>query len=230
MKKQFVFDTACVCFFLVVILSGCSESTETYYPLKEGRTWEYQMSAGSMLGGGGTEKVIVTNFAPRELKGKKVTPQKVDAGGQSYFTFISEDAEGIYEFATQPPGAVDPEIKTNPNYFLKYPIKVGTSWDDKMETSLLMEKVPVMLKSVIESIDEVVTVPAGTFKGCVKVKSMGTTKKNLGAFMGAATINVENYSWYAPGIGNIKSITKENSNHLMVGSGELTLQLESFKK
>lgn len=80
MKKQFMIDTLFVYFFLVVTLPGCSDSTETYYPLKEGRTWEYQMSAGSMLGPGGTTKVIVTNFAPRELKGKKVTPQKVDAG------------------------------------------------------------------------------------------------------------------------------------------------------
>lgn len=93
-----------------------------------------------------------------------------------------------------------------------------------------MVNVSVTLKSTIESVDEVVTVPAGTFKGCVRVKSVGTTKKDVGAFMGIATIIVEHYDWYAPGVGKIKSIVKEKSNHLMVGSGEMTMQLETFKK
>lgn len=234
MKKQSMFNTLFVCFLLVVILPSCSKSTETYYPLKEGRIWEYQMSAKSVSGHDSTVQVIMTNFAPRELKGKKVTPQKVDAGGQSSFIFISEDAEGIYEFATQLPGAVEPEFNADPRCFIKYPIKVGTSWDVKTTTSFMVKGVPVTLKSSIESIDEVITVPAGTFKGCVKIKDMGTTKQNLGPFVGVVTINVEYYNWYAPGVGHVRSIMKEKSDKFLMGDGVgpevVTFQLESFKK
>jgi hypothetical protein len=216
-------------FVMIVYVISCSKGIDSYYPLKEGRTWEYQMTTGSMFGSAGAQKIVVTNFASRDLKGKKVTPQKIDVGGQTSFSFIAEDAGGILNYASQPPGAAEPEIKATPTYILKNPIQAGTTWEDKTKTALLMEKVPFTLKSTIESKDETVTVPAGTFKDCIKVKGTGSAQKNTG-FFGVAEITVEHYDWFAPGIGMIKSIVKESSNHMMVGSGEVTFQLESFKK
>ena len=170
-------------------------------------------------------------MAQRELKNKKVTPQKTEIGGQSYFTFIAEDSNGIYQFATQPPEASEPEIQASSSYVLKYPIQVGTFWEDATETSLLMMKFPIIVRYIIESVDEVVTVPAGTFKGCVKIKGVGATKEKLDEFFGSvASINVEYYNWYVPEVGLIKSFMKEESDHLMVGSGSAVMQLESFKK
>jgi hypothetical protein len=93
----------------------------------------------------------------------------------------------------------------------------------------MLEKIPYTLTSTIESIDETVTVSAGTFKGCVKVKGSGNAQKKLG-ILGDAKINVEHYNWFAPGIGTIKSIVKESSNHMMVGSVERAMELEAFKK
>lgn len=213
----------------MLFVISCSKGSDSYYPLKEGITWTYQISAASMFGAAGSQKIVVTNFASRDLKGKKVTPQKMDVNGQTSFSFIAEDESGIFEYASQTSGAVEPEIKATPTYTLKNPIQVGTTWEDKTKTALLMEKVPFTLKSTIESKDETVTVPAGTFKGCVKVKGTGSAQKNTGIF-GVAQITIEHYDWFAPRIGMIKSIIKESSNHMMVGSGEITLQLESFKK
>lgn len=136
-----------------------SQDPQIYYPLKEGMTWEYQQyqrTSDTIFGPGETSKVVVTNFAPRELKGKKVTPQKMDAEEQSYFSFIVEDGDGIYEFATQPPTVGEPGMKASPVYFIKCPIQVGTTWENRTQTSLV-GKLSVTLKSTIESIDEVVT-------------------------------------------------------------------------
>jgi len=83
--------------------------------------------------------------------------------------------------------------------------------------------------SIALSVDEVVTVPAGTFTKCIKVVGRGSTRKNIGPLMGSAKVEVEYYSWYAAGIGMVKAVMKESSNHLMVGAGEGNLQLESFK-
>jgi len=229
MKKKFVVNALCVPYFVLVVFLGCSQSNDSYYPLKEGMIWEYQMTSGSMMGGSGGSKIVVTNFTSRELNGKKVTPQKYDVQGQTVFVFMVDDSSGVSIFAKQNPGAIDPEIEKNQNYAIKYPIKVGTAWEDRTETSLLNEKVSITLTSTIERIDEVVTVPAGTFEKCLRVKSIGNTSKNMGIF-GVASISVEQYAWYAPGVGTVKSISKEKSNNLMLGGGELTLQLESFKK
>lgn len=194
-------------------------------------TWEYQrVRSGEVV------KIIVTNFAPRELKGKKVTPQRWQAGNSSgSFDFIAEDRDGIYEFAHQKPEDVEPKIYKSPNYWIKYPIQVGTAWDKITETSLLSDDVIVTLNYNIESIDEVVTVPAGTFEGCVKVKGVGATQKDLGDSK-VANINVEYYSWFAPGVGLIKWILKEKKEkpwedeRWRVDSEELTIELVSFKK
>ena len=66
----------------------------------------------------------------------------------------------------------------------------------------------------------------------VKRKADGSWEqaKNLGYMLGVAKISVEEYAWYAPGIGFVKSVRKENSNNLLVGSGEASGQLTSFKK
>jgi|GEM_PF-6781700 len=78
---------------------GCDSEPKTYYPLKEGKRWVYQMGAGGMFGGSASTQVVVTNLGQRELNGRKVTAQKIDAGGQSYFAFIGQDEKGVYEFA-----------------------------------------------------------------------------------------------------------------------------------
>lgn len=213
----------------MVFFISCSKGTESYYPLKEGLTWTYQVTGSSTFGSSEAQKIVVTNFASRDLKDKKVTPQKMDVNGQTSFSFIAEDENGILEYASQNSGAPEPEIKATATYILKNPIQVGTTWEDKTETATLREKVPFTLKSTIESKDEIVTVPAGTFKGCVKVKGTGSAQKNYGLF-GVAKIKIEQSYWLSPGVGMIKSIHKESCNHVMVGSGEIALQLESFKK
>ncbi len=219
MKMRFAINILCIHFLVLVVLLGCSKGGESYYPLKEGITWEYHTSFRSegtyVAEKSETKKVVITNFAQRELKGKTVTPQKMDIEGRILFCFIIEDSNGIYTFALQPSGAVEPVIAPFPAYKIKYPIKVGTTWD-------------AGIKLTIESIDEVVTVSAGTFKGCVKIKGIGAIKKDFGDPIGVANIRSEIYDWYAPGVGLIKEIIKDTSDN--VGSSETTMQLESFKK
>lgn len=230
MKNKFAIDILFVLLLVFAMLVSCSKSIETYYPLKEGMTWEYQNTFGSHAIKG-AEKTIITNFASQELKGEKVTPQKVEIGGQSHLSFLTEDANGLYEFTEQQPGFVGQENKTSPFYIIKYPIKVGTTWERMTKASL--SNVPVKLKYTIESIDETVTVPAGTFKGCVKTKGIGDANTSLNIFNGAIliTINVEHYSWYAPKVGLVKSVKKEKSGQIYeAGEWDMIMQLKSFKK
>jgi hypothetical protein len=205
-------------------------SAESYYPLKEGMNWEYQFLLTSMLSNIGGQKMIVTNFAPREMKNETVTPQKVDVLGQSSFVYIGKDNNGVFEFAKQLPNAFEPGINKSPQYILKNPINVGISWVVEYETVLLNRNFSIPLNTTIENIDEIVTIPAGTFKNCVRVKYTGRVDRNLGPFKGKARINVESHSWYAPGVGMIKSIIEEKCNHLLVGQGgTISVQLNSYK-
>lgn len=214
----------------LLLLINCSGSDHTLYPLKQGMMWEYQIAAGSMLGSAGGQRATLTNLPQRELSGRKVTPQKIDIGQQSQFSFVVSDQTGVYEYARQAAGAVEPEILLTPSYSLKYPLKAGASWDGTTETSLLMNRISMATQTTVESMDEAVTVPAGTFEHCVRTKTLGEANQKLGAFMGTARVTLEEHSWYCPGIGMVKAVRKEGSNNMMMGSGQFSMELASFKK
>lgn len=229
-KNLFVFFVLMM-ILILISLPNHSMASEDYYPLKEGKTWTYQVSITDRFGNtSGLGKMIITNFAKRELKGEKVTPQKSDLLGQTAFVFITENDKGIYVFAEQNSNSIEPEIKGSLEYLIMRPFQVGTFWSGRTESILLEKEVSLLLKNTIESTDEIVTVSAGTFKNCLKISGKGNIKKDLGSFTGVANITIEDYTWYAPGVGVVKLIRKEKSNHLMVGSGQLSMQLESFKR
>jgi hypothetical protein len=209
MKKQLLADIGIACFMLS--LWACSKAPTTYFPLGEGRTWNYQASVETGLGGKQAVTLIVTNLAARELKGKKVTPQKdeIQILGESQFSFeyMAEDEKGIYTFAEQGSNDAEPKLKVSPCYNLKKPLRVGNSWDTTLD---LGGGRSVPAKATVESVDEVVDVPAGTFKGCVKVRVTATVAEAKGR---------DQYSWYAQSIGLVKLV-----------DNEMSLQLVSYAK
>lgn len=215
-----------ICLCVLVAWLGCAKKPSTYYPLEEGKSREYQLSTSSLKIGMGATKLVMINQAKRELFGRTVVPQKVDLGNQSQFLFIAEDEDGIYLFATQSPRDVEPKVKEPPDYLIQYPVETGRMWQTETTTQLLGVKKPITLESTLETVDETVTVPAGTFEKCIKVVRRGSTK-NDGRFMHTAIITVEEYNWYARGVGLVKSIRKEQS--WWFGSGEISLQLVKFQ-
>jgi hypothetical protein len=209
----------------VIIISGCNKSSSSYYPLITGYKWEYQL-----IGNGDENRnYTISNMPSYKLEGKKVTPQQVKLNnGNNFFIFISEDQGGIFVFAKQTPDMETPKVLEK-SYLIPYPIKVGYKWHEEAMTNLLNKNVPISLIDSIESINETVEVPGGLFHNCLKIINFGTTKKPA-LIWGYATINVKNISWYAPGVGLIKEIDKEESNSFIYGSGETIVQLVSFNK
>jgi len=191
---------------------------ESYYPLKEGMTWQYQSSLGTLT---------VKNLAPRELAGKKVTPQQV--GGD--LMFVVDDDTGIYDFAKQASSDPEPRLLRPPYYqYVQKPVAVGTKWEDESETMLFPKRVSVVRHCAIDMVDDVVTVPAGTFKNCVRVRCAGSVLVPADT-RGVAELSVETYSWYAPGVGRVRWVTKEKSNNaLRWPGGEFAVDLASFSR
>jgi len=202
----------------VVSCLGCSGAAESYYPLKEGMTWRYQSSLGTL---------IVRNLAPRELAGKNVTPQQ--AGPD--LIFIVDDDTGIYDFAKQSPADSTPQMLSVPYYqYVQKPVALGTNWEDKTQTVLFAKAVSVLRRCTIDMVDDDVTVPAGTFKNCIRVKCAGSTLVPIES-RGVAEVSVETYSWYAPGVGRVRWTTREKSNNQLIGpGGEFSVELVSFSR
>jgi hypothetical protein len=191
----------------------CDELSEAYFPLKAGMQWEYTVTSTQ----GQTQKLVITNLAPREVNGVKVTPRKWELGSSTFFELMKEDGSGVYRYAEQVSETAPPSLVTPMEYHLKFPIAQGDNWD--MVTKVANGVLTVNL--MIESVSDEVRVPAGTFKDCLKIRQVGENKDGT-AVMG--------YEWYAPKVGVVKSMvtitrkTKEGSL-----SENRSYQLVSFK-
>ena len=190
------------------------ELNESYFPLKEGMRWEYNVISDQ----GDTKKLLITNLAPREVSGAKVTPRKWELGGSTFIELMKKDDTGIYRYAEQKGEQAPPSLITPMECHLKFPVAEGSSWN--MATKLGNSTVNVSL--TIESLSDEVKVPAGTFKDCVKIKQVGEND---------AGTSVMGYEWYAPKVGVVKSLVtiKQKSKEGTKSSETRTYQLVSFK-
>jgi hypothetical protein len=192
---------------------------ETYWPMKEGSIYRYRTTARNMPGhsdGIGELEVL----APRELNGRRVVPRRSNNPKNPFIFFFTEDNDGISEVAVQ--FGDNGELRTlpRPEYMLKTPIRLGTAWDDTISVSELNgHGSAVVMRATIESLDEIVTVPAGTFKKCLKVKLGGGTDE----------MSVQISRWFAPGVGLIKALDERQPLHRSAPFQQQITELQDFK-
>jgi hypothetical protein len=214
---------------------ACSNPDHSYYPLQEGFIWEYQVSVRIRSGLSNTPDLTygraeVRNLPVRTLEGRTVKPQQIEMAGQLGFTFLIDDEHGIYQFARQPLGTAKPVFDDAATYVLKYPAQVGAQWQDKTNTLLLERNTPVPQSARVVSSAEIVSVPAGTFKGCLEIQTTGSISRRFPDLAGAVEIQIDTETWYAPGVGMIKTVHQESSDRPILPSGEMAFELTSFKR
>jgi hypothetical protein len=190
------------------------ELSSSYFPLKAGMRWEYTVTSTQ----GPTQKLLITNLAPREVSGAKVTPRKSEMGGETVIEFMKQDDTGVYRYAEQRGENAPPNLITPMECHLKFPITAGDTWN--MATKVGNSTVNLTL--TIESVSDEVKVPAGTFKDCVKVKQVGEN---------AAGTAVTGYEWYAPKVGVVKSMVtiKQKTKGGVPSSENQIYELVSFQ-
>jgi hypothetical protein len=202
---------------LALLTSGqarCDELSESYFPLKEGRQWEYNVTSDQ----GESKKLLITNLGPRDMNGVSVTPRKWELGGGTFIEFIKQDDTGVYRYAEQKGENASPNLITPMECHLKFPIAPGNSWN--MATRL--GNITLSLTLTVESVSDDLKVPAGNFKDCVKVKQVG--ENDVGT-------SVMGYEWYAPKVGVIKSMVtiKQKTKEGAPSSEHRVYQLQSYR-
>jgi hypothetical protein len=163
------------------------------------------------------------------LDKKKVIPQKIDEKGKTSFSFVAQEKKGVYEYAVQPAGSTSPRVLDKPRCILAYPLRGGTTWQEETSLGVLLESIPYTITYTIEKKKETLTVPAGTFENCLKVSGTGLVEKDCGV-LGGLKVTVTHEIWYAPKVGMVRSIKKESGNHVLTGTSESVVLLESFGK
>jgi hypothetical protein len=94
----------------------------------------------------------------------------------------------------------------------------------------------------IESLDDKITVPGGTFSGCVRIRSIGSASAMKGnsrapgrtsglRLVAGEDLSVEDYYWLAPGVGPVKATHQESRGEGSTAQSiGFTLELEHLKQ
>jgi hypothetical protein len=219
-------------------LGGCTRSrtsAASYFPLKPGMTWTFRFRGST----GATGELTTVNQAPRQILGFTAVPQHNLGGDKSYIEFYADDGKGIRHVAIDEGEGIQSRLNDH-SYVIKRPIGVGTSWHEIDRT---FDGTVYDATTRIESVDDKITVAAGTFSGCVRIKSTGfaSSMKGTARAPGRASglrlvaaggdVSVEDYYWLAPGVGPVKATHQESQGEgAMAQSIGFTMELQQLKR
>jgi hypothetical protein len=196
----FVFGLALSCQPLATAQEKTQDS-KSYYPLKAGNKWTYQIESDSVAKGSAN---LINQIAKIEkIDGVYLARLETIAKGKVAATeHLNVTEKGIFR------NRYNGTEVSPPICILKFPIKKGSTW--KTESKVGDEKLSVSCKSDEDEIE----VPAGKFK---------TVKVVMDAEVAGAGILVSTTYWFAQGVGIVKQ-------HVNINSMQFTILLEKYEE
>jgi hypothetical protein len=237
MKQKFAHAMVAIFVLAAAAVGGCTRAptkATQYFPLKPAMSWTFRFSGSTGTAG----ELTTTNQAPRRVFGFNTVPQQNTGGDKSYTEFYADDGMGIRHVAIDEGEGLQSRLGDH-SYVIKLPIGVGTNWHEIDRT---FDGTVFDAATKIESISDKVSVPAGTFSDCVRIRSTGFASTSKGTARGPGRegglrtvddvdISVEDYYWLAPGVGPIKATHQESrGDGPTAQSIGFTLELKQLKQ
>ena len=166
---------------------------------------------------GATGELTTANQAPRNVFGFTTVPQENAGGNKTYTEFYADDGMGIRHVAIDESEGLQSRLSDH-FYVIKLPVSAGTSW---REIDRTFDGTVYDATTRIESVNDNVSVPAGTFSGCVRIRSTGFASAMKGSarapgrdsglrLVAGEDVSIEDYYWLAPGVGPVKATHQES--------------------
>lgn len=221
-----------------LLLAGCGKtSSPTYFPLENGRHWTYELSEANPLGSR-TERVEMRNAGSRERNGETYYLRRSTVGTEYW---LKLDDRNIVRTGLRTAVEFEPRDDTLPHTVIPIEPKLGDTWENASQPFILERATPFRerflhhdsvrftLLMKVTSVSEDVTVPAGTFKNCLKVEGDAAINVLADPRIGASEVIVHHTEWYAPGVGLIKLERKEPLETTQIVGGEVTMELLDYQ-
>ena len=220
-----------------LLLLACGEQGDGYYPLDDGRWW-YFTTRTTILDEVAEQRLIMANIGVGKLAdGTRALIQRQSSGREVY---IQKTARGLERSAVRIPVLAEPTPQT-PSIILPVTRAVGTNWKVATRLRLIESRtfarqdklrnrdLPLELTMSIGSTDDAVTVPAGTFRNCIRVDGTGTRSVRTDRGNAMARVAVEHHEWYAPGVGLVKVTRSESAESPFLKGGYYAQELASYR-
>ncbi len=221
---------------VAVVLAACSGRSADWFPSPPGAKWRYAIVVQT------TElrrqsRLALLGLAPVMVEGRRLERRRVNAGLLHYYERANG---GVARVAIQRPEDEGPVFETEAQPVLPLPVTVGSRWRQPSVTRVLETTVdpfrrkyrmeePVQLEFVVEADDDTVTVPAGRYQGCLRVKATGKTRFKGDKTIFPTDVSVAQTDWYARGVGLVRSERVETTGSQVLPGGRFVMELESFE-
>lgn len=226
-----------------VLVAGCSSSEpqgDSYFPLDVGARWEYDVA--SDINNTLTRETYTATVA-RTIDyegGDQVYVRRIEVPGSIGIEYwLRKDKVGIARIAKRSDIDAQARLDQNARIVLKLPVTLGATWMAPSEPFIVAPKTDlgqrevkmpkVLMTYTVEAIDENVTVPAGSYKNCVRVVGLGNLPLYLDAVQGFTDIPVTSREWFCKGVGLVKVEREEPLSSMLWSGGKITMELTEFK-
>lgn len=225
---------------LCSLFISCKSDIETYFPLGEKRMWSYRVDIIPEI-----EKKIIFKKISSGLEKQKIQlleneediyAYPIQRENQSIY-FYSYSKKGIKRLGYQEASGDKFIFDKKDRFVIKYPLEKGNSWNSISKTYLTLRRYPYFdYKAItdfnilheIVSTSDVVQVPAGKFKNCLKINGFGETSFLADREIGSINIRINTTDWFAPNIGLIKSVRIEQTDTDLFGTTKMVKVLDKF--
>ncbi len=197
--------SVCILYLFVNILTVKAQETNQYYPLQVGNRWEYKLESVDETIPKQSE-IVVEAFTHKfgidvfEVRSKDLHKDN----GSCHWYEVTNDGAVVWRALGTADKLVLVEWEPTLVILPGKPAETGKTWKHVIEQfrSDYPDSVFYAVTNfTVENVKETVTVPAGVFTDCIKIK--------CAEYDPGGTFIRELYHWYAPGVGNVKTIVKE---------------------
>lgn len=244
----------------LLLLAGCDSGTApvpeiadktSYFPLSEGSAWAYQVTTET--DGKITQSTQrITTLPPIQHEGRTVhvrrSEQEANIGVEYW---LKADASGIRRIAHRTDSYLDVVMDAAPRTVLKMPLKRDATWTSPTVTYSVLRNVDFSRKAkeaagmqmthIVEAVDQKVTVPAGTFEQCIRIKGRGEVTLDMGqvrvrsddtlytdATARMRRVPIVHTEWYCQGVGLVKVERLEPITLSFSNADRIVLELTDY--
>lgn len=220
------------------LLVACSGGeSPVYFPLGGSQHWQYRYVETSPLVNA-EEHFDIDNAGSRSRNGERHYLRRTGNGSEYW---LKIDGGDLLKVATRT--AVE-EVPTDDAAAMKVmPLKpaLDDRWTILSQPYILERAEPFRERFVhdeskrfelhqrVVSLTEEVTVPAGTFKDCLKIEGEALIHVLADPRLGGSPVPIRQTEWYAPGVGLIKLQRVEELGTAQIVGGEVLMELEAFQ-
>ncbi|MBX3605756.1 MAG: hypothetical protein KF788_10800 [Piscinibacter sp.] len=223
---------------LAVLGTACGAPPEnTLFPLAAGHRWTYELRTEWENDVVERETRVLEALGAEPLADGPAWRRRSDSGVDYW---LRSDASGVYRVASKSELDPEPRPDRERRYVLRQPLAPGTAWRADTTAYLLQRRQEfpreirhshpaVPMTYTIEALGEAVTVPAGRWDGCVRVRGSATLRLFADPVAGWRDLPLTTLEWYCPGVGLAKLERREPAGSTFLTGGTLTMELVEFR-